>query len=154
MSVWILILEIPTFLRTLLLGLLSPNGGRPSSWSLEVLDSMCLHTYVDINRFLAICVRPILVFCNPVNRTYWYAYLIPPKYYFPVFANTYIRYVHIQTRRYDQCCKDAFRRMLFASMTTLVRTYPRTYLQGRWSTQLHYAWLSLDPLPVLTTYTK
>ena len=28
-----------------------------------------------------------------------------------MFAITYIRYVHIQTRRYDNCCKDVFRRI-------------------------------------------
>ena len=40
MSVWILILEIPTFLRTLLLGLLSLNGnGR----------GICIRTYVYLS---------------------------------------------------------------------------------------------------------
>ena len=114
MSVRILDLEIPTFLRTLLFGLLSPNcNGRgicirtyvylsmykinldsyvltaplgtvrklecgiptlsfsfvKKNWR-AMFDSMCLHRYVDIVRFLANCVCPILVFCKPVNRTY------------------------------------------------------------------------------------
>ena len=80
MSVWILILEIPTFLRPLLLGLLSPNSnGR----------GICIRTYVYFSTYkiiFGLCVRTEqfptvrkLECCNPTKSFSFVKKNYPPK---------------------------------------------------------------------------